>query len=185
MEFLDGETLAERLRKVRCLSMSCSRWEWKSRRHWRQHIAPGLCTEISSRQHHADQGGCQADELRPGEAGPLGGSGSGLAPLLSTARTLSAPSPASPLTTAGSIVDDSVYVSRTDRGQRGGRPLRHLLPSARCSTRRQPASARFRAKARSCSFGDFGKRSGAHQRNQAARAGGARLPGGNLPRERP
>jgi hypothetical protein len=42
---------------------------------------------------------------------PLGAPGSGAAPLLSAAKTLSAPSPLSPLTTAGSIVGTIQYMS--------------------------------------------------------------------------
>src|SRR6201988_2093105 len=42
---------------------------------------------------------------------PLGASGVGSAPLLSAARTMSGPSPASPLTTAGSIVGTIQYMS--------------------------------------------------------------------------
>jgi len=153
--------------------------------HWRQHIAPGLCTRSQAGNIMLTKAGAKLMDFGLAKPPPWVGRARDLAPLLSTARTLSAPSPASPLTTAGSIVGTIQYMSPEQIEGKEADARSDILPSARCSTRRQPASARFRAKARSCSFGDFGKRSGAHQRNQAARAGGARLPGGNLPRERP
>src|SRR6266849_4688379 len=112
MEFLDGETLAERLRK--------------SAVPLNELLKMGM--EVAGALEAAHRAGIVHRDLKPGnimltKAGaklmdfglakpaPLGGSGSGLAPLLSTARTLSAPSPASPLTTAGSIVGTIQYMS--------------------------------------------------------------------------
>jgi len=112
MEFLDGETLAERLRK--------------SAVPLNELLKMGM--EVAEALEAAHRAGIVHRDLKPGnimltKAGaklmdfglakpaPLGGSGSGLAPLLSTARTLSAPSPASPLTTAGSIVGTIQYMS--------------------------------------------------------------------------
>lgn len=112
MEFLDGETLAERLRRG-AVPLS-------------ELLKTGM--EMAEALETAHRAGVVHRDLKPGnimltKAGsklmdfglakpaPLGAPGSGAAPLLSAAKTLSAPSPLSPLTTAGSIVGTIQYMS--------------------------------------------------------------------------
>ena len=112
MEFLEGETLAERLRKGPLPLPELLR----------------LGTEIAKALEVAHRAGIIHRDLKPanimltkagaklmdfGLAKPsaLGAPGSGSAPLLSAARTVSGPSPMSPLTTAGSIVGTIQYMS--------------------------------------------------------------------------
>src|SRR6202021_254392 len=112
MEFLDGETLAERLRRG---------------------VLPfpellKIGIEVAEALEIAHRAGIIHRDLKPGnimltKAGTklmdfglakptfLGAAGSGSAPLLSAARTMSGPTPVSPLTTAGSIVGTIQYMS--------------------------------------------------------------------------
>src|ERR1700722_19803277 len=112
MEFLDGETLAERLRKG-ALPLP-------------ELLKIGI--EVAEALDISHRAGIVHRDLKPGnimltKAGTklmdfglakptfLGAAGSGSAPLLSAARTMSGPTPASPLTTAGIIVGTIQYMS--------------------------------------------------------------------------
>src|SRR6201997_2630195 len=112
MEFLDGETLVERLRKG-AVPLN-------------ELLKVGI--EVAEALEVAHRAGIVHRDLKPGnimltksgaklmdfglaKPTPLGTSGVGSAPLLSAARTMSGPSPASPLTTAGSIVGTIQYMS--------------------------------------------------------------------------
>ncbi len=112
MEFLDGETLAERLRKgVVPLS---------------ELLKVGI--EVADALEVAHRAGIVHRDLKPGNimltksgaklmdfglAKPTlpGTAGAGSAPLLSAARTMSGPTPVSPLTTAGVIVGTIQYMA--------------------------------------------------------------------------
>jgi serine/threonine protein kinase len=112
MEFLDGETLAERLRRGP-LPLA-------------ELLKIGI--ELADALEIAHRAGIVHRDFKPGNvmltksgtklmdfglAKPalLGAAGSGSAPLLSAARTMSGPTPVSPLTTAGSIVGTIQYMS--------------------------------------------------------------------------
>ena len=112
MEFLDGQTLAERLRKG-ALPLN-------------ELLKVGI--EVAEALEVAHRAGIVHRDLKPGNimltksgaklmdfglAKPTSQSTSdgGSAPLLSAARTMSGPTPASPLTTAGSIVGTIQYMS--------------------------------------------------------------------------
>jgi eukaryotic-like serine/threonine-protein kinase len=112
MEFLDGETLADRLRRG-ALPLS-------------ELVKIGM--EVAEALEIAHRAGIVHRDLKPGnimltksgtklmdfglaKPASLGAAGSGSAPLLSAARTMSGPTPASPLTTAGSIVGTIQYMS--------------------------------------------------------------------------
>ena len=112
MEFLDGETLADRLRRGPLL--------------FPELLKIGI--EVAEALEIAHRAGIVHRDLKPGNimltkagtklmdfglakpASP-GAAGSGSAPLLSAARTMSGPTPVSPLTTAGSIVGTIQYMS--------------------------------------------------------------------------
>jgi eukaryotic-like serine/threonine-protein kinase len=110
MEFLEGETLAERLRKG---AMPLN-----------EVLKTGM--EIADGLEAAHRAGIIHRDLKPGNimltkagaklmdfglAKPATMSGAGNAPLLSAAQTISGPSPISPLTTAGAIVGTIQYMS--------------------------------------------------------------------------
>jgi len=112
MEFLDGETLADRLRRGPLP--------------FPELLKIGI--EVAEALEIAHRAGIVHRDLKPGnimltKAGTklmdfglakpaaLGAAGSGSAPLLSAARTMSGPTPVSPLTTAGSIVGTIQYMS--------------------------------------------------------------------------
>jgi len=112
MEFLDGETLAERLRKG-AVPLN-------------ELLKVGI--EVAEALEIAHRAGIVHRDLKPGnimltksgaklmdfglaKPTPRGTSGARSAPFLSAARTMSGPSPASPLTTAGSIVGTIQYMS--------------------------------------------------------------------------
>jgi serine/threonine protein kinase len=112
MEYLEGETLAERLKKGPLPLAQVLQY----------------AIEISDALDKAHRKGITHRDLKPGnimltKAGTklmdfglakpvsLGAAGSGSAPLLSAARTMSGPTPISPLTTAGSIVGTIQYMS--------------------------------------------------------------------------
>ena len=112
MEFLDGETLADRLRKGALL--------------FPELLKIGM--EVAEALEMAHRAGIVHRDLKPGnimltksgtklmdfglaKPNSLGGAGSGSAPLLSAARTMSGATPVSPLTTAGSIVGTIQYMS--------------------------------------------------------------------------
>src|SRR5258708_3733999 len=114
MEFLEGETLAERLRKG---AMPLNEI-------FKIGIAVAESLAVAHRQGivHRDlkpgnimltQGGAKLMDF--GLAKPLGlqttGAGSGSAPSFTAAATLSGPSPLSPLTSAGSIIGTIQYMS--------------------------------------------------------------------------
>jgi serine/threonine protein kinase/Tol biopolymer transport system component len=114
MEFLEGETLAERLRKGAMPLNEISKIG----------IAVAESLAVAHRQGivHRDlkpgnimltQGGAKLMDF--GLAKPLGlqttGAGSGSAPSFTAAATLSGPSPLSPLTSAGSIIGTIQYMS--------------------------------------------------------------------------
>jgi eukaryotic-like serine/threonine-protein kinase len=112
MEFLDGETLAERLRRG---AMPLP-----------ELLKTGM--EIAEALETAHRAGVVHRDLKPGNvmltkagaklmdfglAKPMSASGSGVAsaPLLSAAKTMSGPTPATPLTTAGSLVGTIQYMA--------------------------------------------------------------------------
>jgi serine/threonine protein kinase len=112
MEFLDGETLADRLRRG-ALPFT-------------ELLKIGI--EVAEALEIAHRAGIVHRDLKPGnimltksgtklmdfglaKPASLGAAGSGSAPLLSAARTMSGPTPVSPLTTAGSIVGTIQYMS--------------------------------------------------------------------------
>jgi eukaryotic-like serine/threonine-protein kinase len=112
MEFLDGETLAGRLQRGALQLTEILK----------------IGTEIAEALTVAHRAGIVHRDLKPGnimltKAGAKlmdfglakpsvpGAAGSASAPLLSAARTMSGPTPASPLTTAGSIVGTIQYMS--------------------------------------------------------------------------
>jgi Tol biopolymer transport system component len=112
MEFLDGETLAARLRKG-AVPLN-------------ELLKVGI--EVAEALEVAHRAGIVHRDLKPGnimltksgaklmdfglaKSSPLGAQGSASAPLLSAARTMSGPSPLSPLTTAGSIVGTIQYMA--------------------------------------------------------------------------
>jgi eukaryotic-like serine/threonine-protein kinase len=112
MEFLDGETLAERLRRG-ALPFA-------------ELLKIGM--EVAEALEIAHRAGIVHRDFKPGnimltksgtklmdfglaKPASLGAAGSGSVPLLSAARTMSGPTPASPLTTAGSIVGTIQYMS--------------------------------------------------------------------------
>ena len=112
MEFLDGETLAERLRRG-ALPL---------------HEVLKVAIEVVEALEIAHRAGIVHRDLKPGnimltkggaklmdfglaKPAPLGAPGSASAPLLSAAPTMSGPTPVSPLTTAGSIVGTIQYMS--------------------------------------------------------------------------
>jgi eukaryotic-like serine/threonine-protein kinase len=112
MEFLDGETLADRLRRGALP--------------FPELLKIGM--EVAEALEIAHRAGIVHRDLKPGnimltksgtklmdfglaKPATLGAAGSGSAPLLSAARTMSGPTPVSPLTTAGSIVGTIQYMS--------------------------------------------------------------------------
>jgi eukaryotic-like serine/threonine-protein kinase len=112
MEFLDGETLAERLRR--------------GAMPFAELLKIGM--EVAEALEIAHRAGIVHRDFKPGnimltksgtklmdfglaKPASLGAAGSGSVPLLSAARTMSGPTPASPLTTAGSIVGTIQYMS--------------------------------------------------------------------------
>ena len=112
MEFLDGETLAERLRRGALP--------------FPELLKIGM--EVAAALEVAHRAGIVHRDLKPGNvmltkagtklmdfglAKPAtpGTPGSGSAPLLSAARTMSGPTPVSPLTVAGSVVGTIQYMS--------------------------------------------------------------------------
>ncbi len=112
MEFLDGETLAERLGRgamplSELLKIGIDVADALAVAHGagivHRDLKPGNIMLTKSGAKLMDFG-----LAKPAFAGP---SGSASAPLLSAARTMSGPSPASPLTTAGSIVGTIQYMS--------------------------------------------------------------------------
>ena len=110
MEYLEGETLAERLRKGALPLNELLK----------------TAMEIAEALEVAHRAGIIHRDLKPGNimltkagaklmdfglAKPAVISGAGTAPLLSAAQTISGPSPMSPLTTAGMIVGTILYMS--------------------------------------------------------------------------
>ena len=112
MEFLDGETLADRLRRGALP--------------FPELLKIGM--EVAEALEIAHRAGIVHRDLKPGnimltksgtklmdfglaKPATLGAAGSGSAPLLSAPRTMSGPTPVSPLTTAGSIVGTIQYMS--------------------------------------------------------------------------
>ena len=112
MEFLDGETLGDRLRRGPLA--------------FPELLKIGM--EVAAALEVAHRAGIVHRDLKPGnimltkggtklmdfglaKPASLGAAGSGSAPLLSAARTMSGPTPVSPLTTAGSIVGTIQYMS--------------------------------------------------------------------------
>src|SRR6202140_253218 len=114
MEFLEGETLAERLRKGamppnEILKIGIAVAESLAVAH-RQGI---VHRDLKPGKIMLTQGGAKLMDF--GLAKPLGlqttGAGSGSAPSFTAAATLSGPSPLSPLTSAGSIIGTIQYMS--------------------------------------------------------------------------
>lgn len=112
MEFLDGETLAERLRRgtvplVELLKIGMEVAEALAVAHRagivHRDLKPGNIMLTKS--------GAKLMDFGLAKPSSPGGSVSASAPLLSAARTMSAPTPVTPLTTAGSIVGTIQYMS--------------------------------------------------------------------------
>ena len=112
MEFLDGETLAERLRKAPVPLNELSKIGME--------IAEALAVAHRAGIVHRDlkpgnvmltKSGAKLMDFGLAKPAALGTSSSVSAPLLSAARTMTGASPASPLTTAGSIVGTIQYMS--------------------------------------------------------------------------
>src|ERR1035437_7972756 len=95
MEFLEGETLAERLRKG-AMPMN-------------EILKIGIA--IADALAVAHRQGIVHRDLKPGNILLTTGAGSGAPPSFTAMQTLSGPSPLSPLTTAGSIVGTIQYMS--------------------------------------------------------------------------
>ncbi|HKT86960.1 MAG TPA: protein kinase [Candidatus Sulfotelmatobacter sp.] len=112
MEFLDGETLAERVRRgalplPELLKVGMT-------------VAQALAAAHRAGMVHRDlkpanimltKGGAKLMDFGLAKPAAAAAGGSGSAPLLSAARTMSGPTPVSPLTTAGSIVGTIQYMS--------------------------------------------------------------------------
>lgn len=112
MEFLDGETLAERVRRgalplPELLKVGMT-------------VAQALAAAHRAGMVHRDlkpanimltKAGAKLMDFGLAKPVAPGAGGSGSAPLLSAARTMSGPTPVSPLTTAGSIVGTIQYMS--------------------------------------------------------------------------
>jgi serine/threonine protein kinase len=113
MEFLDGETLAARLHRGAIPLNELLRIGME--------VAEALSTAHRAGIVHRDlkpgnimltKGGAKLMDFGLAKPGSLGNSGSGSTPLLlSAARTMSGPTPVSPLTTAGTIVGTIQYMS--------------------------------------------------------------------------
>ncbi len=114
MEFLEGETLAERLRKgamplaeVYKIGIAVAEALAVAHRSGIVHrdLKPGNIMLTAGRR--------EADGLRAGEAAGSAScaSGSGSAPSFTAAATMSGPSPLTPLTTAGSVIGTIQYMS--------------------------------------------------------------------------
>ena len=112
MEFLDGETLADRLHKGALPFPELAK----------------IGMEVAEALEVAHRAGIVHRDLKPGnimltksgtklmdfglaKPNAIGAPGSGSAPLLSAAKTMSGPTPVTPLTTAGSIVGTIQYMS--------------------------------------------------------------------------
>ena len=115
MEFLEGETLAERLRKgAMPLNEILKDWDCRGRSAGRRAPQRHCAPRPEAGEHHADPGRREADGLWSGQTAGLqtAASGSGtVPPSFTAAPTLSGPSPLTPLTTAGSIVGTIQYMS--------------------------------------------------------------------------
>jgi serine/threonine protein kinase len=112
MEFLDGETLAGRLHRGAIPLYELLKTGME--------IADALKTAHRAGVVHRDlkpgnimltKAGAKLMDFGLAKPAPLGAPGAGSAPLLSAAPTMSGPSPASPLTTAGRIVGTIQYMS--------------------------------------------------------------------------
>ena len=112
MEFLDGETLAERVRR--------DALAWNELLKVGIDVADALAVAHRAGIVHRDlkpsnimltKSGAKLMDFGLAKPAPACAPGSVSAPLLSAARTMSGPSPASPLTTAGSIVGTIQYMS--------------------------------------------------------------------------
>jgi serine/threonine protein kinase len=149
MEFLEGETLAEKLRKgaiplneVYKIGIAMAEALAVAHRHGVVHrdLKPGNIMLTT--------GGAKLMDF--GLAKPLGtaASGSGMAgsgtapPSFTAAATLSGPSPLTPLTTAGSIVGTIQYMSPEQIEGKEADARSDILRLARCSMRWRPESGR-------------------------------------------
>jgi eukaryotic-like serine/threonine-protein kinase len=112
MEFLDGETLAERVRRGalplnELLKIGVDIADALAVAHWagivHRDLKPGNIMLTKS--------GAKLMDFGLAKPALAGAPGAASAPLLSAARTMSGPSPVSPLTTAGSIVGTIQYMS--------------------------------------------------------------------------
>jgi len=112
MEFLDGETLAERLRKGPLQLQELLKIGVE--------VAAALATAHRAAIVHRDlkpgnimltKSGAKLMDFGLARSAALGASASGSAPLLSATKTISGPSPVSPLTSAGTIVGTIQYMS--------------------------------------------------------------------------
>jgi len=112
MEFLDGETLADRLRRgalpfPELLKIGIEVAEALEI----AHRAGIVHRDLKPSNIMLTKAGTKLMDFGLAKPASLGAAGSGSAPLLSAARTMSGPTPISPLTTAGSIVGTIQYMS--------------------------------------------------------------------------
>jgi serine/threonine protein kinase len=112
MEFLDGETLADRLRRgalpfpeLLKIGMEVATALEVA------HRAGIVHRDLKSSNIMLTKAGTKLMDFGLAKPATLGTAGSGSAPLLSAARTMSGPTPVSPLTVAGSVVGTIQYMS--------------------------------------------------------------------------
>ena len=113
MEFLEGETLAERLRKgAMPLSETLAIGSHDCGGAGGRAPARDCASRSETGKHHADQVRREADGFWAGKGNALAGfDGTSKAPVLSAAMTVSDASPLSPLTTAGTLIGTIQYMS--------------------------------------------------------------------------